>query len=315
MRVLIPGASGFIGRNALLRLPREYEITALYNSSAGFPNFLSAQGLEHVRALQLDLTDRGQVEEQLGACPTWDAVLFLAANGNPSRSAESPAFDLTSNTLTVLNLLEICRTDRFIYFSSGAVYDGLVGMVGPDLPVAPRLPYGVSKLATEYYLRFFRECAGRVGRCAILRFFGAFGPFEPPRKVYTRLVEAFALRREHHFALRGDGTNLIDAMYIDDAVEAVLKVLHSPDPDGIFDLGLGTPLTIDELVRRAAACFGIGEVEVEHHGTTEEPIRFKMDPQPFARRFGFQATITLEEGLQRLAVDLSRKQSSLAATG
>lgn len=307
MKLLVTGASGFIGRNLVKRLPRDCDITALYHTAIDYPGFLRANGLSHVRALQVDLADAEQVQARVGS--SWDAIVYLAANANPSRSVESPTFDLKANTLSALNLLASCSTEFFLFLSSGAVYDGLTGRVSPASPLAPRLPYAVSKLATEHYLRFYCERSDRIARLTVLRFFGAFGPHEPSRKIYTKMVEAFAARGDREFAIRGDGSNLIDAMYVDDAVDGLLAVLFDRGGGGTFDFGSGHPLAIEQLVRRAAAVWGIDAVHIRRQGTTAEPIAFQMDPRPFAERFGFQASIPLEEGLQRLARFLEQSHS------
>ena len=78
---------------------------------------------------------------------SFDLCVYLAANGDPAVSSREPSFDLVSNTLTLLRLLERVSIGRMIYFSSGAVYDGLSGPVTPRTPVHPSLPYSVSNLA------------------------------------------------------------------------------------------------------------------------------------------------------------------------
>ena len=55
----------------------------------------------------------------------------------------------------------------------------------------------------------------------MVRFFGAYGPYEASHKIYTRLVRAFALESRNTYTIYGDGANLIDAMYVDDAIDAV----------------------------------------------------------------------------------------------
>ena len=54
----------------------------------------------------------------------------------------------------------LSRRTTWCIVSSGAVYDGLTGEVTPATPVSPRLPYAISKLASEQYLRFFAERRG-----------------------------------------------------------------------------------------------------------------------------------------------------------
>src|SRR6185436_15495120 len=108
-------------------------------------------GLRHVTPVACDLTDAADLSRLIAATGPVDAVLYLAANGDPAASALRPVWDLKLNTLAPLLLLEQLRGGRFVFVSSGAVYDGLSGEVAPPTPVSPRLPYAISKLATEQY--------------------------------------------------------------------------------------------------------------------------------------------------------------------
>jgi UDP-glucose 4-epimerase len=298
MRLLVTGASGFLGKNLLLSLPRETDLTAVYNRATDFRAFLRASGLGHVRAVRADLSRPEGVETVVAEGP-FDSCVFLAANGDPALSVEHVAFDLGSNCATLVNLLERCSFGTLVFLSSGAVYDRLQGMVSPESCPRPRLPYAVSKLAAERYLEHFRV-RGRVERTAVVRFFGAFGPHEPPRKVYTKLVRRFGIERSRRFTIRGDGKNLIDAMYVSDAVRALRLILDAPPADRpVFDLASGQPLTLTELVRRAAAAFGL-EPEISYEGEVPERIEFRSADRFMAERFGFSPSVSLEDGLRRL---------------
>src|SRR5205085_4977677 len=129
-----------------------------------------------------------------------------------------------------------------VYISSGAVYIGLSGLVGPTSAVCPTFPYAISKLAAEHYIRAFFSAYQRPKYATIVRFFGTYGPYEPSRKFYTKLVRRFAFERNPQFTVIGDGENYIDAMYIDDAIKAFLAVLISPPHEGLrcLDLGKGS---------------------------------------------------------------------------
>ena len=61
----------------------------------------------------------------------FDACMYFAANGDPAVSYHDPVKDLMLNTVMLVKLLTAVKFDRFVYFSSGAVYDTLPGEVNP----------------------------------------------------------------------------------------------------------------------------------------------------------------------------------------
>src|SRR5262249_50881891 len=132
MRLIITGASGFIGRNLIPALPKNWQTVALYNRSEDFPAFVSRLKLEHVHVARCDLTSRrevAQLAKDVGGL--FDACIYLASNGDPALSASQPALDLTQNVLGLVSFLAEIRVQRLVFMSSGAVYDGLVGSVSP----------------------------------------------------------------------------------------------------------------------------------------------------------------------------------------
>ena len=193
--------------------------------------------------------------------------------------------------------------EKIIFLSSGAVYDGLSGFVSPESPVSPRIPYAISKLASENYIKFYVATKRTFENYVILRFFGAYGPYEPNRKIYTKLVKRFYFENKNEFTVYGDGKNLIDAMYIDDTIEGLLKVIKSDNQNIIVDFCSGTPLTIDELVY-ASAVFSKKDVTVRHEGITQEYIDFYVSNKMMEKLFGFEPTTPLNEGLWKLAKHL-----------
>jgi len=304
MRLLVTGASGFIGRNLLRTIPPTWPVSATYNGSTGFMTFLERDGLHNVTPVRVNLTEKGAGRCIAALSTEFDACVYLAANGDPTRSVENPRFDLDSNAATLLEVLKSVRIGRFVHLSSGAVYDGLRGAVSPESRVDPTLPYAVSKLASERYVRHF-ERTGSIGSSVIVRFFGAYGRDEPERKIFTRLVRRFALERDARFVLRGDGRNLIDAMYVDDAVQAILAILRDPEMSSLtLDLSGGRPIPLAELVRTAARAFDL-EAEITTFGGVAEHIEFWSSDSTMARRYGFAPRISLEEGLHRLAAHLT----------
>ena len=297
MHLLVTGASGFIGRNVLLRAPRDWHVTAVYHQAASLEAFVRSHGLDHVRPVRCDLLDVRDIRGLAAAGPA-DAVLYLAANGDPAVSAASPGLDLAQNTTALVNFLELVKAGHVVYVSSGAVYDGLKGAVSPSTPVSPRLPYAISKLASEQYLRFFCERRGSVDSFVNVRFFGAYGPYEASRKITTRWLAAVAAG-QREFVIRGNGENLIDFMYVDDAVDGFLSLIRASGTRMTVDFASGTPITVNQVVRAMAQVSGAA-IGVRHDGHTEEFIEFRSVDRTMREQFGFAPTTPLHEGLARL---------------
>lgn len=306
MKVLVTGASGFIGQNLLLGIPRDWEVVATYRSDYGFSTFLNVNSLHNVTAYQVDLCDPISAAKFSANFPHFDACVYLAANGDPALSVRDPLKDLQDNTLGLVNLLHHTEIDKMVYFSSGAVYDGLQGNVNPSSWVAPTLPYAISKWASERYVMHAQKL-GRIKTASIVRFFGAYGPYEPERKIYGKLVKTFAIKKIPEFTLTGNGENLIDAMHVSDTIRAILLVLKTSDENKVFDLYSGAPLKLKDLVKVAAQTFGL-DVKINYVGAVPEFIEFRSVDQYANTKLGFTPLVSLEEGLRSFHTWIASRQ-------
>jgi len=313
MKVLVTGASGFIGRNVLLRAPGDWQIVAVCHRSVDLDGFVRQHQLANVRTVRCDLTDAASVSRLAEGDGVFDACLYLAANGDPAKSADRPAWDLQLNTLALVTCLERIRVGHLVYVSSGAVYDGLTGAVTPATPVAPRLPYAISKLASEQYVRAFAERTKTVGSFMNVRFFGAYGPYEPIRKITTRWIQGL-MSGQREFAIRGDGENLIDFMYVDDAVDGLLALTSAAGYSGTLDFASGTPVSVNAVAQTMARVLG-ASVTIRHEGHTEEYIRFRSADTTMRDRFGVVPCVTFEDGVRRLYEFLQKAGSKACTTG
>lgn len=316
--ILLTGASGFIGRRFLELLPPCWTAHAVWRSRADFPEFVARLNNPRVIAHRCDLSDAGATADLARAidaarpgAPRLDAALVLSANGDPVRSAIDPAGDLKDTALTALHVFSNVFARRLVYLSSGAVYEGARGVVSPTLPIAPRLPYAISHYAAERYAAYYQS-RGQFEHAVILRFWGAFGPHEPARKIYTRLVRNFSFERRTGMTIRGDGQNLIDAMYVDDAVSALIAVICAPGASGseVFDFSSGEPMRIIDLARLVAGAFGIADPRFCFEGDVAEEHAFQADPMAFRRRFAFHPKYSIPQGLRGLAEWLSKSPGS-----
>jgi nucleoside-diphosphate-sugar epimerase len=297
MKFLITGASGFIGRNLILATPKDWKVIATYCNDDSFPNFIREKNLSHVKALRIDLSNPTEVRSVDSINKHYDACVHLAANGDPAYSTEAPAHDLAANTMALLNVVSEWTFDKFIYFSSGAVYDGLKGEVNPDSFVRPLLPYAISKWASECYVMNAQK-NGRIKSAKVIRFFGAYGPYEPSRKIYGRLIKQFGINKNPRLQIKGNGKNFIDAMYVEDLMRAIFLLLANNAPCKLIDLCSGSRMTVEKLVRDVASHFGL-DAQIEFVGKVPEFIEFTSNDLTIYNEFGFSPKITLDEGISK----------------
>jgi nucleoside-diphosphate-sugar epimerase len=239
---VVTGASGFIGRTFLAALPPDVRVHAVYHGAEDFPGWAAGCRAD-VRPLRLDLR-REALADHVGSA---DWALLLAARVQTARSWDDPIGELEAIAGVTVNGVRGLRTAQVVHLSSGSVYERLEGALSPDRVLAPRLPYSVAKLTAELLLGTY---AG--ARYWNVRFFGAFGPGEPPFKLARRLVDAFA-RGDTVFTISGDGSNRIDPMYVDVLGEALAALVVAPAESRAVDLCQGEGLTVRRFAEIAYA--------------------------------------------------------------
>lgn len=301
MNILVVGASGFIGKNLLLKVPHEWRVYATYRSDTAFPEFLKKNGLDNVYPIRCDLENPVEVKDAWQEIENpIDVCVYMAANTNVRKLAEEPTLDVGTNLAPLLNFLAYFRGRRLIFLSSGAVYMGLKGRVSPLSKINPTIPYAISKYASELYIKFYQNSKKTFEESVILRFFGAYGPYEPQRKISTKLIELIDSEGENTFTVFGNGENYIDFMYIDDAVQGLLRVIKSEQANATVDFCSGNPMTINQLVKKVGKIFD-KKIKIQHVGTSPEFITFYASPERMFRFFGFKPSVHLEEGFLKFS--------------
>ena len=294
MKILLTGGLGFIGKNFLLHRPSDWQVFVLDKTED--KNF--QKKIKNAKFFKVELMDKNMVRILAKKMPNFDVCLHLAANGDPALSVADPLWDLRSTTETLINVGVNFDIKKLIYLSSGAVYDGSRGLISKRTVVNPLLPYAISHLAAENYCQYFQK-SGKIKEYLIIRFFGAYGPYEPSRKIYTNLVKAFGVKKQREFIIRGNGKNLIDAMFIEDAVKGIVAAISSKKTNLTVDFCKGDHPTVNQLVQGATSVFNI-KFGIKHHGQVPEYNQFYASPKEFEKLFGFRPEISFDEGLKKL---------------
>jgi len=297
MKLLLTGASGFIGKNFLELAPKDIQIVGIYNSSRDIQNFVSEKGLNNVKLYKCDLTDKNETEKlfkKIGE--NFEYCIFLAGNVNVPLSKADPKKDFEITVGSLINTLQNCKFGRFIYMSTAGVYDGIKGEVDVNTKLAPVVPYCVSKLKAEENVKLYAT-KGNIKEYVILRFGGAFGKYSKKSKFMAKLVEDIYVNDKKCIEIYGDGTNMINVMYAKDVVKALLTALKSAKSDLICNLALKN-MTITETVNRVAKIFG-KEVEIKYIPKIESQkyITFTYESD-FDGVFNFEPDYSFDKGIE-----------------
>jgi UDP-glucose 4-epimerase len=249
-RYLITGGAGFIGANlAHVLVARGESVRILDDFSTGRPQNL--RGIEdRIEVLQGDIRAPAVVAKAVRGV---EIILHQAAlNSNP-RSLKEPGPTNAVNVDGTLLLLEAARSAgvrRVVYASSSSVYGDTPALPKTeDLPLSPKAPYGVSKLAAEYYCRVFSEVYGL--ETVSLRYFNVFGPRQHPDSEYAAVIPRF-LRRMlagHRPVIFGDGEQSRDFTAVENVVAANLLAADATRGVGeVFNIACGQTSTLNQLV-------------------------------------------------------------------
>ena len=279
MRVLVTGASGFVGVNLLeALLKRDHEVVAV--SLDALPKQLKVVEVEG------DATD-SQMLERLMREHRVEAVWHGAAiTAGPEREKREAGRILEVNTLATIRALEAAAragVRRFIYPSSSAVYGSTAfagtGPVDEDEPLRPLNLYGISKVAAEgAVLRLgpalgVEVCAGRIN--------AVFGPWERDtglRDTLSPHLQMVAMAHEGREAVLARGADR-DWIYAPDVAQAFVKMLEAPSvPAQAMNITQGKIWALELMAQALGDRFPTfrwryGETNLAYGGPIDRPRR------------------------------------------
>ncbi|KAB7744798.1 NAD-dependent epimerase/dehydratase family protein [Nostocoides sp. F2B08] len=308
MNNLILGGAGFIGAHLAARLLRDgRRVTIVDDFSRGTRDAAIAD-LERsgARLVSADLT-RPDPWVLLGQ--DWDEVYHLVAVVGVRNVEQDPLRCMRVNTLATLNLIDwVPRKARVFYSSTSEVYAGGVAhgivpvptaesaMVVVDKPTAPRAAYAVSKLWGEAALS--HAGAARGFDWVTGRFHNVYGPRMGMSHVVPEML-ARAAAGETPFRVWGaDQTRAF--CYVDDAVEAVVRLMRTPRATGrIVHIGTTAETHIIDLARIVLSAVGVDPPLQVLQGPDGSVSRRCPDTSLLYRLTGHVPRIELPEGVRR----------------
>jgi UDP-glucose 4-epimerase len=307
-RVMITGGVGFIGSNLARQLvdlgADILLVDSLIPEYGG--NLFNIQDISS--RIRLNIADVRMQTTMEALVRDRDVIFNLAGQVSHIDSMRDPYTDLEINCRAQLSILEACRkynhNARVVFAGTRQVYGR------PDyLPVdekhlvRPADINGVNKAAGEYYHLLYNNVFD-VRACS-LRLTNVYGPrqlLKHNRQGFIGWFIRLALEGRE-IQIFGDGSQLRDFVYVDDAADAFLRAGASDVCDGdVFNVGGDQPISHRELAQLLVSVAGSGSVTFVEWPADKKRIdigSFYSDSTKFRAAAGWHPCVSLEEGLRR----------------
>ncbi len=307
-RVIVTGGLGFIGSNLALRLvDLGAEVTVIDSQipgcGANVYNLEPAQGL--IRLINADLADPASYRDALARA---DVVFNLAGEISHVHSMQFPERDLQINALAQLRFVSTCsevaRKARVVYAATRQVY-GVPKYLPVDEghPIQPVDFNGVHKFAaTQYHLMLTR--AGMLD-AVVLRLTNVYGPRMALDVTCQGFLSTFIRRMVlgQQIEVFGDGKQLRDPVYVDDAVHAFLTAGVAPQQAyRSYNVGGPEAISLLDIAKLASRLGGCPEPVLKPFPPERKPIdigSYRTDNRRITRELRWVPDIQFEEGLTR----------------
>lgn len=325
MKILVTGGAGFIG-SALIR----YIINNTDYSVVNIDKLTYAGNLDSLSSIaksgryffeEIDICDALNIKKVFENHKP-EVLMHLAAESHVDRSINGPYEFINTNILGTFNLLEQSRkyferlpgvkkeAFRFLHISTDEVYGDLDGdedFFTEQTPYAPSSPYSASKASSDHLVRAWKRTYGLptlVTNCS-----NNYGPYHFPEKLIPHTI-LNALNGKP-LPVYGDGLQIRDWLYVDDHVEALMKVLVEGKIGETYNIGGNNEKTNIEVVE--TICKILDELVPKKSNTNNSfkelitfvkdrpghDIRYAMDASKIQDELSWFPKETFETGLRK----------------
>lgn len=299
---VITGGAGFIGSHLVDRLASDgRKLRVIDNFSVGrIKNIEQYQNSSDVEIIEADVADSEKMNKYCGGA---ERIFHLAARADIVPSIQDPEVYFRANvdgTFAVLEAARMSRVKKFVYVASSSCYG--IPNVYPtpeNSPPDPRYPYALTKYLGEQTALHWAQ----VYKLPIssVRFFNVYGPRARTNGTYGAVFGVFIaqLLAGKPLTVVGDGNQTRDFTYVSDVVDALIAVAQSGVTGRIYNVGSGSPSSVNELVKLLGA-----ENVINIPKRPGEPDCTWADITRITDEIGWSPKISLADGVKKLMENL-----------
>jgi len=299
MKILVTGGAGFIASHIVdAYIDLGYQLIVMDNLSSGRREYVNSKA----KFYQVDIRNKTAIEKII-KMEKPEIINHHAAQISVRNSLQDPIFDAEVNIFGLLNILTAGRkvgVKKIIFASSGGVVYGEAKTIPTPEdyhPLQPLSPYGITKLASEYYLNFY--CQTYKIPYVALRYSNVYGPRQNPHGE-AGVVAIFTLKllKGEIPIINGDGRQTRDYVYVGDVVEAN-KIALSTEAIGSYNIGTGIETSVLEIYKKLNEIIK-STISVKHGpAKIGEQARSCLDFHSSEKVLGWKFQTNLPEGLKK----------------
>ena len=246
MKILVTGGAGFIGSHLVNKLSNQNnEVIVLDNLLRG--NKLVNKN-KNVFLNVCDISDYNKIVDLSKGC---DVIFHLAAFLGVDQVAQNPVITMETEVLGTYNIVKAAvknNIPKIVYASTSGVYGktDIDSAVNEDFSVSPSSSYAIAKRYNEIYLKSIFKKYGIIS--ASLRFFNIYGPRQDNRMVIPRFFESAMNNKD--ILVYGNGEQTRDFTYIEDTIDATIKISQMNIGSEIINISYGNDVTMIQLAKK-----------------------------------------------------------------
>lgn len=290
-KVLITGASGFIGSKLLEKFKHEgYDITGWDRIDTN---------IYGVAVVNVQMNNKDSIVDALRKFNP-DIIIHCAGSADVGKSVANPEMDYDGNVTLTHNLLfamHKCGLEkkRFVFLSSAGVYGNPISLpITEDMPVKPLSPYALHKVMCEDMCCYFKNNYG--ADIKIARIFSAYGAGLKKQifwDMYNKVANTGKLN------MFGTGNESRDYIHVTDVVKSIYLLATEDSEFDVFNVANGEETTIRSVTEYFAKYSNLPDEKIHFNGVVREgdPLNWKADIQRISS-LGYEKSVSIEDGIK-----------------